>query len=219
MLGSRPTGRGGVRACMILLLVCAFAGTCPRILSAEDSLIAQIIEKQRRIRTISADFTQEKHSAMLIRPLVSEGHFRFRAPDKVAWIYTGEIQMVSDGMNLTIFYPELGEAEVIPVKNSLIRLPLSFNLEEFRKHFTLIASEEEGIYKVVLTPVGDATVFSEMVIRLTREGAPSSAEILEKIGDRSIIRFRNQQINKKLPDGYFTIDLPAGTVIRRRGAQ
>lgn len=204
---------------VLLFLVCVVTGWGPQVMAAEDSLIARIIEKQKKIRTISADFTQEKHSAMLVRPLVSKGHFRFRAPDRVAWLYEGEVQMVSDGVNLTIFYPELMEAEVVPVQHSMIRLPLSFSLEEFRKHFTLTASEEGGSYKVVLTPLGDSAVFSQMVVRLTKDGAPSSAEILEQIGDRSIIQFRNQEINKELSDREFSIELPEGTLIRRRGVR
>ncbi|MGW8273094.1 MAG: LolA family protein, partial [Thermodesulfovibrionales bacterium] len=173
----------------------------------------------KKIRTISADFTQEKHSAMLARPLLYKGKFKFRAPNKVAWTYEGEVQMASDGVYLTVFYPELMEAEVVPVQNSMIRLPLSFNLEEFRKHFTLSASEEDGVYKVVLTPREDSVLFSQMVVRLTRDGVPSSAEILEKIGDRSIIRFSNQKINQELSERDFTINLPKGTVVRRRGSQ
>jgi hypothetical protein len=39
------------------------------------------------VRTVSAEFVQEKHMKMLVRPLVSRGRFVFAAPDSLRWQY------------------------------------------------------------------------------------------------------------------------------------
>lgn len=39
------------------------------------------------VKTVSADFVQEKHMKMLVRPLASRGHFVFAAPDSLRWQY------------------------------------------------------------------------------------------------------------------------------------
>jgi hypothetical protein len=39
------------------------------------------------VKTVSADFVQEKHMKMLVRPLTSRGRFVFAAPDSLRWQY------------------------------------------------------------------------------------------------------------------------------------
>lgn len=193
---------------------------CVSVLTAnavatQDSAIDKLIAKQKKIKTLSADFTQEKHSTMLKDPLISEGLFYFMAPDKVAWIYTGQIKLVSDGKNLTVYYPELKEAEIVPVKKSLIRLPLNFDLSEFRRYFNLGLEKKKGLYRVTLTPIDKASLLRTMIITFSGEGAPVSAEMFEKGGDRSVIKFKNHRINKRLSEKLFHITLPKDTTIRR----
>jgi outer membrane lipoprotein-sorting protein len=199
----------------LFCLALFFSAVCAPHALGDDELVGRVIEKQKSIKTISADFDQEKHSAMLNTPLVSQGHFSFQSPDKVAWIYTGQVQIVSDGKNLTVYYPELKEAEIIPVQKSLIRLPLNFNLEEFRHHFLLAVVERKGTYTVTLSPVEETSMFSKMIITLSGEGVPQTVEIFEKGGDRSLITFKNQKVNTKIPPGSFVLDLPKDAVIRR----
>ncbi|MGE5894962.1 MAG: LolA family protein [bacterium] len=219
VMSCRPRRTGGLTAAgfsAIAQLALFFSVALPGHASAnQEAVINQLIEKQKEIKTLSADFSQEKHSAMLTAPLVSKGQFTYKAPDKVAWIYTGQIQIVSDGKTLTIYYPEIEEAQVLPVQKSMISLPLNFNLEEFRRSFDLTAVEKGGLYRVSLAPIREKSMFARMVITLTPEGIPQSVEIVEKGGDRSIIAFKNQKVNKRVSEKIFSLDLPKGTVIRR----
>jgi outer membrane lipoprotein-sorting protein len=175
----------------------------------------KIIKKQKAIKTLSAGFTQEKHSTMLKDPLISGGSFLYKAPDKVAWIYTDQIQIVSDGKELTVYYEQLKEAEIVPAKNSFIRLPLSFNLWELRQYFRLDLSVKKSGYIVTLVPIDESSIISKMIITLLDNGVPDTVEMLEKGGDKSIIRFKEQKVNKDVADKIFDLDLPKDTVIRR----
>lgn len=55
----------------------------------------------RPIRSIRADFVQEKHMKILVRPLVSSGVFCFQAPSSLRWEYREPLRnillMTSDG--------------------------------------------------------------------------------------------------------------------------
>lgn len=46
------------------------------------------------VKTIRADFVQEKRLPILIAPLVSKGRFRFRAPEDLRWEYTEPVRSV-----------------------------------------------------------------------------------------------------------------------------
>jgi outer membrane lipoprotein-sorting protein len=47
-----------------------------------------------RLRTVQADFTQEKHLKILVRPLISKGTLAFQAPQSLRWEYLQPIHTV-----------------------------------------------------------------------------------------------------------------------------
>jgi outer membrane lipoprotein-sorting protein len=53
-----------------------------------------IRESAGKIQTIQADFVQEKHMKILVRPLTSSGSFMFRMPDALRWEYTAPIRSI-----------------------------------------------------------------------------------------------------------------------------
>ena len=44
-----------------------------------------------RLRSVQAEFTQEKHLKILVRPLVSRGIFAFQAPQSLRWEYLSPV--------------------------------------------------------------------------------------------------------------------------------
>ncbi len=52
----------------------------------------EIRSNSGRITSIQADFTQEKHLKILVRPLISKGVFVFQAPDMLRWEYTAPVK-------------------------------------------------------------------------------------------------------------------------------
>jgi outer membrane lipoprotein-sorting protein len=45
-----------------------------------------------KVTTIQADFIQEKHMAILARPVTAEGHFAYKAPGSLRWEYTKPVR-------------------------------------------------------------------------------------------------------------------------------
>jgi hypothetical protein len=49
--------------------------------------MAEIRAAAEKVKTVSADFVQEKHMKILARPLISRGHFLYAAPGSLRWQY------------------------------------------------------------------------------------------------------------------------------------
>ncbi len=61
---------------------------------ANAASLADIQEAAGTIRSISADFIQEKHMEILVKPLVSKGSIRFQSPDALRFEYREPIKNV-----------------------------------------------------------------------------------------------------------------------------
>lgn len=46
------------------------------------------------VHAVSADFTQEKHLPILVKPLISKGRLYYRRPDSLRWEYTSPVKSV-----------------------------------------------------------------------------------------------------------------------------
>ncbi|UCG78655.1 MAG: outer membrane lipoprotein carrier protein LolA [Nitrospirota bacterium] len=197
------------------IAVIALIITCAPALAANNAELDKLIEKQKEIRSLSADFVQEKHSEMLAEPMISKGKFYYMSPSKVAWIYPEEAEVISNGTELLIHYPQIKEAEIIPLKESLLSLPLNFNIDELKKFFNVDIESSKERHKVTLVPIDNTSMFSRMLITFKVSGEPLLVEIFEKGGDKSTIKFNRHKTNENIKDRIFDPKLPEGTEIRR----
>lgn len=62
--------------------------------SANATSLADIQKSAGSIRSISADFIQEKHMKILVKPLISKGVIRFRSPDALRFEYQEPIKNI-----------------------------------------------------------------------------------------------------------------------------
>ena len=58
-----------------------------------DTLVG-IQEKAGEIKSVTANFTQEKHLNILLKPLISKGIFYYQAPQSLRWEYTSPFQSI-----------------------------------------------------------------------------------------------------------------------------
>lgn len=84
----------------MLMLKKLFLGTATVLMTAMVSVsanamsLANIREAAGSIRSISADFIQEKHMKILVKPLVSKGIIRFQSPDALRFEYQEPIKNI-----------------------------------------------------------------------------------------------------------------------------
>ena len=69
------------------------AGPAPKVVSIDDleggakldALIERVVERQRALRTLEAEFVQLKESSLLLEAVESTGVLHLRAPALVRW--------------------------------------------------------------------------------------------------------------------------------------
>jgi outer membrane lipoprotein carrier protein len=185
-----------------------------------DALIAKVVERQRELRSLRADFVQVKSSDMLLEPLESSGAFEFVAPDRVRWDYTSPDPMIvvfADD-TLTTYHPEQHRAERIRVADRHQRLVRALAgtqpLDEMASQFA-IALQDPGTpspYQLTLTPTHRTLRkrLQQVVIEIDRELLlPVMVEYRGAEGDVTRYEFRDLQLDPAIEMSRFQLDLGA----------
>lgn len=167
-----------------------------------------------RLQSIQADFIQEKHLKILVRPLVSTGSLTFQAPQSLRWEYHTPVrsilllhggrvrkfmrrdgQLVADkGMGLDSMQVILGQI------SSWLDGRFTDN-EMFRVSF---ADDRT----VLLTPKQQALagLISKIELQLAdRKGLLDAVTIYEGPDSYTRMTFSNRVLNKQIPASVFTV--------------
>lgn len=81
------------RAAVLALLLTGFLSASAVAAGWADSL-ESLQRHAAAVKTVRADFVQEKRLPILVRPLISKGRFRFRTPEDLRWEYTEPVRSV-----------------------------------------------------------------------------------------------------------------------------
>lgn len=189
-----------------------------------DALIAKVVERQRELRSLRADFTQVKSSDLLLEPLESSGEFEFVAPDRVRWDYATPDPMIvvfADD-TLTTYHPGQRRAERIRVADRHQRFVRALAgtqpLDELASQFA-IALEDPGApapYRLTLTPTHRTLRkrLQQIVLDIDRELLlPVMVEYRGADGDITRYEFRDLQLDPTIEMSRFQLDLGADVEI------
>ncbi|MCP4809572.1 MAG: outer membrane lipoprotein carrier protein LolA [Proteobacteria bacterium] len=165
--------------------------------------------------SLSADFTQVRHSQLLSRPITSSGTLAFERPDRMAWTVTAPARstFILDGAKVGMAYPDLGMREEIDLASnaevaSLVQgmmVWLGGDLETVSKDYDVAwASGTPSV--ATLTPKDDK--LSAIIGTLDLSIAESTIQkvvITEPDGDRVEITFDNVTPNATLGSEAFAL--------------
>jgi outer membrane lipoprotein-sorting protein len=164
------------------------------------------------IKSISAEFVQEKHLKILARPLVSSGVFYYRAPASLRWEYRAPVR------NILLMNNDRTERHVATdgglVKEAGANLQaMQVVMEQitqwldgrFNENPMFAANLEPGP-KIVLVPKEKA--FSKMIQRIElvlshRAGVIDTVTIYETDDSFTKLVFKNVVINQPIDDSVF----------------
>lgn len=166
-----------------------------------------------RVDSVQADFIQEKQLAILARPLLSQGHFKFQAPGSLRWEYFSPIHSVlllHDG-KVRKFIEQDGafvEEHSVGVDSMQIVLQeISSWLDgeigdtaTFRAHI-----EADG--RIVLKPRQEALakIISSIELQLRgKSGLMESVRIFEGPGSSTTMLFSNGELNQPIAASRFS---------------
>jgi outer membrane lipoprotein-sorting protein len=185
----------------------------------EKALLARLSEQRAQFPAMTADFTEERTTRMLNKPLRSTGTIAFQSPNKFRRELQGSSPSltVSNGSELWIYYPNFKEAEHYTLgqkqffDDSLAALTAGLNFQDVERFFKVAPSREGDGWSIVLTPksAGLRRLLTSLTVRLNADGAVERTEAILPKGDRVVTTYRNVRFVKSVDAG-FDFKPPAG---------
>jgi outer membrane lipoprotein-sorting protein len=230
-----------ILVCILLLI----ATSAPRALAADDkapgdrppgvdeklwNLLVEIDARGAKIHDLSADFTQEKHTALLKKPLVSTGHILIKGSASL-WTTTHPEPTVMriDDKEVRRYYPRQKVVEIYRTDERMGSLAASpfprlavikshFSFERVSPHDLLPNADESKFLALRMKPtepelqkhIDEVTVVLEIAT-----GFVARAQTIDSDGDRVVLSFSNIKINGGLKDEDLKLQLPADVEITR----
>jgi outer membrane lipoprotein-sorting protein len=186
-------------------------------------------KKIAAIKDLSADFEQQKKTALLKKPLVSSGTIKLKGA-KTRWdtAKPHPTVMTIDSAEVRIYYPDQKTVEVYPVQGEMAKLassPLP-RIAVIREQFDIAEAKPTDIdpkatgelLALSLTPkLGTLKEHIQRVRVLidTSTACAKTVEITDADGDQTTISFTNIKLDKGLADKDVEFTAPKGTTVSR----
>lgn len=166
-----------------------------------------------QLRSVQADFIQEKHLKILARPIISTGSFTFQAPQSLRWEYRTPIRsllLMHGGKVRKFVAREGGLAEDKGMRLDAMQVVLAEISNWLDGRFTDNAMFTVSFPKkqtILLTPKdqGLAALISSIELKLgDQAGLLDKVIIFEGPGAFTSLTFSNRLLNQEIPAAVFT---------------
>jgi len=174
-----------------------------------QSLMKNLQENRAKFPSLSAEFTEERTSHLLNKPLSSEGNIAFQVPNKFRREITGRSPSitVSNGQKLWIYYPNFKEAELYTLgqkaffDDSIAALTAGLNFQRVEQFFTVKATHDDHQYHIALTPRGSGLkrMVKELTVWVDDDYKIVRTETILPKGDNIVTTYRNQRATTLSP--------------------
>lgn len=216
-LNSRPSIR--MRFLFLVFLATSALSLADLLPAAEtQALLKSLQEHRSKFPALTADFTEQKTTHLLTKPLTSEGTLSFQVPNKFRREVKGSSPSltVSDGAKLWIYYPAFKEAELYTLgqrqffDDSIAALTAGLNFQNVEKFYTCTAARVADGYRIALTPRtgGLRRMVKELAVFVDAEFKIQRTETTLPKGDRLVTTYKNQR-PAALPAAIFDFTPPA----------
>lgn len=184
-----------------------------------DEVLKEVQKRQAAVKTLQADFKQEKTLAMLSKPQSSHGTFVYERPDKVRWSYaepTPVVMLIARG-RMTTWYPNLSRAETLEVSRFQDRIfkymGAANAIGELSAWFKFRFSDRKGdtTWKLELLPKTSqvAKRVKSITVWIDRKSFMTSRfEYVEADGDVTRYEFTSIRMNEPVAPATFKLELP-----------
>ena len=191
-----------------------------------EHVVKEVAKRQKSVKTLQAEFRQEKEMALLARPEVSTGTFTFSQPNNVLWIYDTPkpVTMLISKGRLTTYYPQLHKAETLEVSKYQDRIFKYMGaggaIEDLAAyfHFRFVDRKGDPLYRLELSPKNKAIAsrVKGITIWIDRQSYLTTRfEYIEADGDLTRYEFKNIRLNAPVPAERFTLNLPSNVKVQQ----
>jgi outer membrane lipoprotein-sorting protein len=192
------------------------------------NLMLQIDAQGAKVADLKADFTQEKFTALLKKPLISSGVIAIKGP-AVLWKTTQPAPTIMriDEKEARLFFPEQKVLEVYAVDQQMGALAASpfprlgiikryFNFERIAAKDLSPDADESKFLALRMRPT-DAELAKHLdqvcVILEISTGLVLKAQTIDADGDRMVMSFSNIKVNSGLKDRDVELEVPPGVKV------
>ncbi len=195
------------------LLALLWALLLPAAALAQADPAARLEHALAALDSVRAQFTQDLLSADGATTEHAVGTLYLKKPGRFRWDYTTPRQLiVCDGERLWLYDPELEQATVRHVKDSLSQTPamLLAGQAKVRDGFTIKdGGRVAGLSWLTLVPKSADTDFREIRLGFSGEQL-QRLEFTDKLNQRTLIELKGLERNAHLADTLFTFTPPKG---------
>ncbi len=210
---------GSMRSLLLLLLLPTMLRAAALSPAETADLLEHLQEHREKFPSLTADFTEERATRLLNKPLKTEGTLAFHAPNKFRREVKGATPSltVSDGRRLWIYYPNFKEAELYTLgqraffDDSIAALTAGLNFQHVAEFYRYEAAGEGSGFRIVLTPKtsGLKRMLQSLTVWVDRDYRIERTEVALPKGDRLVTQYRNQRPTP-LPASTFEFTPPPG---------
>jgi chaperone LolA len=183
-----------------------------------EALIARMREHRAKFPSLTAEFTEEKTTHLLNKPIVISGSLAFEVPNHFRREVKGNNPSltVSNGKTLWIYYPNFKEAELYTIgaqslfDDSIAALTAGLNFQNIGDYYHYSAFREGDGYRFQLKPktAGLKRMLRELAVVVSADFLIQKTEATLPKGDRVVTVYRNQK-PAPVPAGTFDFKPPA----------
>ena len=199
---------------LLLLVVLSFCIAIPAAQAGAESKGVPVPQAQpMQLRSVQADFIQEKHLKILARPIISTGSFTFQAPQSLRWEYRTPIR--------SILLMHGGKVRKFVERDGVLAEDKGMRLDAMQVVLAEISNWLDGRFTdnamftvsfptkqtILLTPKeqGFAALISSIELKLGEQvGLLDKVIIFEGPDASTSLTFSNRIINKEIPAAVFT---------------
>lgn len=188
----------------------------------EKALLTKLQQQRAQMPAITANFSEEKTTRLLAKPITSTGTIAFQAPNKFRRELVGNnpSTTVCDGSELWIYYPNFKEAEHYTLgqkqffDDSLAALTAGLNFNNVEKYFKVAVTKEGHGYRIALTPKTGSLkrIMTGLTVWMDDEGTIQKTDAELPKGDRVTTTYREVHPAKQ-SDAKFEFAPPAGVKV------
>lgn len=190
--------------------------------SAEE-ITAGVQAYYQGAQDLKAKFKQTYTYMVYDRKQVSEGMVYFKKPRKMRWDYqTPQPKVfVTSGGVLWVYEPEHNQAFRQDLKSAQLPVALTFMSGEGKLSETFdiaLKSSDKESYTLSLIPKRDEGEYKSLELRVrARDFAVLESAVIDPVGNRNHIEFKDVETNAGLPDTGFQFTPPKGVRIIEEG--
>lgn len=197
-----------------LLTLSAF---CNVALAAGQTDANQLTKLLEQAQSMTGNFSQVTLDATGTRLQETTGELTLKRPGLFRWHTSAphEQLLISDNKKIWLYDPDLEQLTIQKMDQRMSHTPallLSGNVSQIQQNFTITSKQAGKLISFVLMPKDKDSLFNSLTLTFL-DNTINSMMLVDNVGQRTSITFKNIKMNTAVDSKLFKIDPPKGTDI------